>query len=909
MAEKRELVIIKGQEFKLNVRNKIDRNDIFYNQYIDAARMLDDILDERNDDLVKCENRIDIWRKTEYENNIIAFCGERGEGKSSAMISFINTAYSYNKNETDSIFANCENVNNTYFAEPIVIDPSMLDGIHNVLDIVLAALYRNFKRLYEADNQSFYVNKREELLSQFQEVYKRISLINNHEKLLDDEYDYEGNISKLSKLGQSTELRDELEKLIIMYLDVMVKEQRKCQAKTNASLLVAIDDLDLCSSHVYKMAEQIRKYLILPNVVIVMAVKIEQLELCVQEKNLKNFKNVLYIKERETGISEEIYNMSERYVSKLIPKARRNYLPNIRMMHNIEISYRDTNGKKILESNRGESTNDIILQLIYEKTGMRFCVDGSGKNYFLPDNLRDTINIIVLLADMEYPKGNNSIFFDNIQKFSEYYERIWLCNNLEPNVGQEIQRLLYIQLQVNESATYLLNECYTLAKKKNALSPLQCLAESNGSFLFVMNWLEIFRTNVFGEKDKKFAYMLHIFYTIRLNKLLRLKQFEEVINFLGGYIWGWNFYNVLPYVQGTMVDRSRFVLPTVQAFNTIASELYPSRQVVLPEAADGQYYVTEILEEDINKKFKIVSWILLGILSNTYQQNPSYQIILTFDFAQIIFANHSILSNLQISIENYIVSLCNLKGIYKKVNMEYLGIKDEEFKEIIDEIEKLNKNTIEAFRILITNIDIAIEFKEFCKKKRGIKESGNKNEIERTKEALDRFFLNAEEFFIQYLGIKLEKLNCLKLEYDNEKTEINISYFYGLLVQASIAWNTGLVANGVDMEGRKEDMVKEFASKLRDRTGDGVRKEKVSAYLITKTAENTKKNLDNLAFNIKQYYSVHTEEKLEEVEISNLCAYYGKVIEIYINKQAEMITEELINEYKSIYKKYQKTCQ
>lgn len=62
----------------------------------------------------------------------------------------------------------------------------------------------------------------------------------------------------------------------------------RCQKKTSASarrfLIIAIDDLDLCNSDVYKMAEQIRKYLIVPQVIIIMAVRMEQLKLCVQEK-------------------------------------------------------------------------------------------------------------------------------------------------------------------------------------------------------------------------------------------------------------------------------------------------------------------------------------------------------------------------------------------------------------------------------------------------------------------------------------------------------------------------------------------------------------------------------------------------------------------------------------------------
>lgn len=42
MIDKRELVINKGEEFKLSVREKIEKTDIFYDQYIAAAKMLDD---------------------------------------------------------------------------------------------------------------------------------------------------------------------------------------------------------------------------------------------------------------------------------------------------------------------------------------------------------------------------------------------------------------------------------------------------------------------------------------------------------------------------------------------------------------------------------------------------------------------------------------------------------------------------------------------------------------------------------------------------------------------------------------------------------------------------------------------------------------------------------------------------
>ena len=38
------LTIIRGEEFKLSFKDKIGENDIFYDQYLNAAGMLDDIV-------------------------------------------------------------------------------------------------------------------------------------------------------------------------------------------------------------------------------------------------------------------------------------------------------------------------------------------------------------------------------------------------------------------------------------------------------------------------------------------------------------------------------------------------------------------------------------------------------------------------------------------------------------------------------------------------------------------------------------------------------------------------------------------------------------------------------------------------------------------------------------------------
>lgn len=899
MADKRELVIKKGEEFKISIKDKIEKTDLFYDQYISAAKMLDSIISIVDDDYNK-------WEKSEFENNIIAFCGERGEGKSSAMISFTKAVYEHSDDNEALIFADCENIKKTYFVEPIVIDPSMLDDVHNVLDIILATLYKKFQDQYYGNNQSIHDYEREELLDQFQKVYKCVSLINNQTKILDDEYDYEGNIGKLSKLGQSMGLKKELHNLIKRYIEIMSNVQK--ENRKSVCLLIAIDDLDLCNSYAYKIAEQIRKYLVIPNVVIIMALKVEQLQLCVRENNHKDYGRMLRVQQERPEICEEITNMSERYVAKLIPKIRRNYLPNVHMMQNVKLIYKDIDGTEIPSVESVSSVDEILLDLIYKKTGMKFMLDKSGKNYFLPDNLRDTVNVVALLSDMEEPEGENSVYYENILRFFNYYERQWLFSNLSLDEYKEMQKLIHAKVQLHEKSVFLLLNRYELAKEKNSVNPLRFVNELNDSFHIVMGWLETYRANVFGEDLKKYAYVFQMLYTIRLNELLRNKKYNELTNFMGGYIWGGYFKNVLPVAQTTNIDRSRFPLSAVRVFNTIAKNLYPNKNILLPEPQDKQYYVKEISKSDPMRKEKIVTWMLLGMLANTWDQNKTSRFGYALNENKMVSTNHSLTQQIQISIENYIVSLCNPERIYEKVNMEYLGIDKEEFLAVEEELLMSNEKVIEICRGIAVNVDIAMELIEYCSNKRDIKDRGAKDELERNQVAVDIFFKNTRDFAIEYLEMESDDMGSLKLAYDNDKKEIAISRIYALLIEAATQGNEPNASMSHD-EQKREEMVMAFASKLRSRVKGETEIKKVSRYLVIKTAENAMSNMNRLASNIQRYYSLHEEEMLKEAQISELCSFYENIVNIYLENPKKEISDVLSDMYKLVVKEYLKVCQ
>lgn len=234
--------------------------------------------------------------------------------------------------------------------------------------------------------------------------------------------------------------------------------------------MIAIDDLDMCNANAYKMAEQIRKYLIIPDIVIVMALKVEQLQLCVQEENFKNYSNVLKNRKKLQVQLLDVEDMAERYIAKLIPKSRRIYLPNVRYIENAKISYQKKkdqkkNGEIIYEDKMTNSLNASLMDLIYMKTGMRFLLNEEKMNWLQPDNLRDTVNLIILLGDMKVPE-NDSEYLENIEKFTEYFEKEWIPQNCELVNYKEVQNLIRVPyLQLNSEAAYMLNKNYQTQKK------------------------------------------------------------------------------------------------------------------------------------------------------------------------------------------------------------------------------------------------------------------------------------------------------------------------------------------------------------------------------------------------------------------------------------------------------------
>ncbi len=880
-----KLKIYKGNEFKVHVADSIDEDDLFFDEYKKAAEMLSEIVryNKKND------NRL----KLEYENNIIAFCGERGEGKSSVMLSFVKAMRSYaNSKKNQKVFEDFKEIENIHFSEPIIIDPSLFDETHGILDVILAEIYNEFDSIRK-DSQVDKADEYTKTLAQFQKVYKYVLLINNQKKTLDDEYDYEGDIGRLVRLGDSTNLKKELSDLIDMYLEFRMGEKN---VGDKNKLVIAIDDLDLCSDKVYQMTEEIRKYLILPNVIIVMALRIGQLEDCICEKNARDYAVSIDWFNDNNRLKNDIFIMSEKYVNKLIPKARRIYLPRIESFQKLTVQYiEDRNGEEnIVWGTEGQQ--DIIAamrKLIHKKTGIILLPKEMGTNILFPDNLREMVNLMVFLLKLPVAAVGSERQYQNIVELEKYFEREWEHNTVLIQDREEFQALRCAGIDsVNDEALWFIQKNFYEALNRKDPGAISYFTELNNKFTLIIQW---FNTADFGLSDvyrKARIYCVKVFYTFMIHKMLSRDMSKNLIKLIGGYVWCGLFANVLPNVNYTNIDRSRFSVKTQDTYNRILQYIDDkAERIELTFGKNGSISVPNVPKGEKREAY-IWAWILTAVFANNYNNN---NYLLTFiTNGTIVWRNSSTNEYVHISLENYIVALFNIDSILEKVNFEALGA-DSEIKNYIEAIKDCNKESIQFMREIVSNIDIVTSILDYCRANGDVK-SASEDEINRTEKLVRKFFENMVKYMGQY-GVRCDVLFLTNFLLSKDK-KIDVCKLYAILTDTARSYEE--TNNKVNREG--ERLMLEFREKLRVTPFPerwDTQSQKAASYLKNTTAENTKINLDYLAANIQRYIGENKKEPYG-LNIEELCDLYGKVLNLYLSDKNAKISDELRNDYKRL---------
>lgn len=480
-----------GQESRPVIEKLTEQNvkkSLFFEQYKNAFDSLSSYLK-----VLKTKDE----EENEPLNNIFAFIGERGAGKTSCMLSVANELT--NKSE-NSILDNYQEVKKLTFHKLSMIDPSFFDEKHGIIAEILASLYNEY-RITEKSNNSF---EKTEILGKFADLQKDFNclLASDAEKPYDD-------LEQLVSLSAAVNLRANFGELVTMFM--------KYIGKPDGKLIIMIDDIDLHTNQATIMVEQIRKYLVQPNVVILLAIKLDQLAMLKRQQYTIEYKVLL-----EKGkVSEEVIDeMVERYLTKLIPFDQRIFMPKAQEFLGWELTIKSIQG----ETEDFSSVRMAIPELIFRKTRYLFYNTALKTSYIVPRNLRELRSLLKLLVGM--PKSNTA---NNKEQFKKYFFENWVLNNL----NTEQTNCIYDLLKVTDA--FLFNAAALRIIKKQFFLERDMILDNSeisnilneNNVVYNISLGDVMAIISYLEKQDQPVEKLHFLFMIRSIYSMRLYEFYD----------------------------------------------------------------------------------------------------------------------------------------------------------------------------------------------------------------------------------------------------------------------------------------------------------------------------------------------------------------------------------------------
>ena len=351
-------------------------------------------------------------------NNIFAFIGERGAGKTSCMMSVAKALENNNKvtyeslGLTDSPKNKVSLLQKNTFTNSVLIDPSFFDQKNNILSLIIAHLFKKFRDAASKSSCKNDIELKREVIECFEKVQKNLKHF-----LSDDKSGNSDSLDTLVNFAATVDLQKDIKQLVEKYLKFISSNTENDSANF---LVLMIDDIDLHTKHAREMVEQIRKYFIQPNIIVLIAVKIDQLSNVIKNELSQEYK--LLIDKNEMSF-DLINEMVERYLAKLFPQAQRLYLSNASVYSKKLLKLAEETNIQLCN----KTVRETILDLIFQKTGFGFLNYSDVTNYIIPTNLRDLRHLTSLLISMQDDKLVNKRIFIN------YFTQEFVKNNINSN--------------------------------------------------------------------------------------------------------------------------------------------------------------------------------------------------------------------------------------------------------------------------------------------------------------------------------------------------------------------------------------------------------------------------------------------------------------------------------------------
>jgi hypothetical protein len=549
------------EEYQIRIEEPEEFHQSYFRDvYHQAAKAVTSII---NQDVDPNGKSYPFAKETKEFNNIIAFVGGRGTGKTSCMVSFAKYLIGDNKknikfeyNDIEAKENNIKSILDTKFISLPTIDPSLFEEDENIIEVVLAQMFSDFETILKNSQREVEQDTRRKLLERFDVVYRNLQTIIKGRKNYDGE-----SLETLSKLAQSTNLRDNFKKLVHEFTGLKANAENDRGRYNDIFLIIPIDDFDLNVKAAAEMSEQIRKYFMIPNVIILMAVNIEQLMDAKEMSIRDDFKDMWEF------LREDPAQMAVEYLLKLIPDNRRYRMPEIRyhldsMMVNITRKNNSKeNNTKEQDKKKYIGINEYLFSEIYNKTGLIFIPKNRGKHILIPNTHRRLKEIVFFLEKKLLKGDDNKVY--NLRMLETYLLDIYLPSIISKEYYKYFDKIVSSDLMLLNwtvvNTMHSIISDYALKYNENLFSldkpiyPIESSSYSNkeayrteleellsrtnnpnnislGDVLFLVNQTAKFFNDI--EIDK-LCDAVKVFYSIELLKLENSRKIIELKTIIG----------------------------------------------------------------------------------------------------------------------------------------------------------------------------------------------------------------------------------------------------------------------------------------------------------------------------------------------------------------------------------------
>ena len=173
--------------------------------------------------------------------------------------------------------------------------------------------------------------------------------------------------------------------------------------------------------HAYTILEDIRKYMGIPRVIILIATDLNHLKTVIENNFLVPYPN------EPEDMREDVATIAQQYVVKMFPQTRQLHLPVLgtyfrEHTDNVIIKC-NTPERQILPDDTypSDKMQDGIIRLIYRKTGIVFFRQEDTLHSIIPENMRQMahfLSMLIQMEDIEEPDQDVPSFFLNPKNFS-----------------------------------------------------------------------------------------------------------------------------------------------------------------------------------------------------------------------------------------------------------------------------------------------------------------------------------------------------------------------------------------------------------------------------------------------------------------------------------------------------------